>query len=245
MTSLIAAAFGGAALFQVLLTCSLLLYFYASHIFDIILTILAVAVFYSLISSPIYMIVVMSVGLASILLGLYVKQRVLIAGIMRRASSLRLLLVGVYGLLFGASLVLLNGGVVGIGLAVVAFVLGVILTAYSGRRISADGSLGIKGEDPVRTVSLIILLNGLLIMLGGLFGLFLIFFSGFLILVVYNRLYLAVTATVLIALLLFIALGAVYAVTVIFIGVVAVPLGVFTVRRKAQELMKATGRKKK
>jgi hypothetical protein len=40
-------------------------------------------------------------------------------------------------------------------------------------------------------------------------------------------------------------LGAVYAVVVTSIGVVAVPLRVFFVRKRTQELLKAVGRKKK
>jgi hypothetical protein len=247
MASIVAASLGNSLLFAAILACSIILYFYGSTVTDVFLTIVSVLIFYTEASqNVVYIAAVSSVGVASILLGLYLKRREFIAALVGRTSVLRLSLCGIYGLIIGASLIVSYPTAVGIGLAIVAFALGVPLILYSAKRVAASRDLGIKSEDPIRTVSLIILLTSLPLLIFGSLGIFMTLFASFLLLAVYDKMYFAILVTFLMASGLYmVILDLVYVVTVVCIGAFVVILGEFTTGARTRSLGRSASRKKK
>jgi hypothetical protein len=210
------------------------------------LTLVSVLIFYTEASqNVVYIAAVSSVGVVSVLLGLYLKRRESIAALVGHISVLRLSLSGIYGLIIGASLIVSYPTAAGIGLAIVAFALGVSLILYSAKRVVAGRDLGIKSENPIRTGSLIVLLTSLPLLIFQFLGVFVILFTSFLLLAVYDRMYLAVLVTVLMATGLYIViLELVYVVTIVCIGAFVVILGEFTTRVGTRSLRRSASKRK-
>lgn len=249
MSSLVILVLGGLTLFSTLFVCSLILYSYNSLIIDILLTIIAFPTFYVYFGeSVIYSVVVLSVGVTSILLGLYLKRKGAIVRLIGLTSTFRLLLFSAYGFMIGLLLIIVYPVPLVIGIGLLLIVLGILPGVVVARRYAVDKSLGIRTQDPVRTIALMILLTSLLMLAGGMQLVFDVLFGGSLVLMTYDRPFISALLTVLIALMLFSVVGVVdlFAVMVIVcFGVVAVPAGWLTIRRRTALLTQAASKRKK
>jgi hypothetical protein len=159
----------------------------------------------------------------------------------KNATVMRSVITSVFGVAIGSVLL------VGVGAALIGGVIVIVLSGallvFSGRKYYLTRNLGVRKQDPVTTVSVIVFLTSLLFLALGSPTLFLVsLLSSFVIFLyrafVFTIIFVGLTAGVLQTVIGEIA----YSVVIIIIGVISILVGIYVRHRQAVKLMLATAR---
>lgn len=159
----------------------------------------------------------------------------------KNATVMRSVITSVFGVAIG-SVLLVGGGAALIG-GVIVIVLSGALIVFSGRKYYLTRNLGLKKQDLVTTVSMIVFLTSLLFLALGNPTLFMVsLLSSFVIFLyrafVFTIIFVGLTAGILQTLIGEIA----YSAVIIIVGVISILVGIYARHRQAVKLRMATAR---
>ncbi|WXG44520.1 MAG: hypothetical protein WED04_10890 [Promethearchaeati archaeon SRVP18_Atabeyarchaeia-1] len=245
MTSVIVAVFGDTLLVATLLLCSAMIYLYRSHIFDTVVAAIAVLIFYTQFRyAPAYTLLLALVGSASILLGVYVKQKEYLAGLVKGTPTFRRILISIYTIVIGTLFIVVNITAPYIVVGLVFIITGGLFAILGVTRYAAKRSLEIRAGDPIKTIGIAILLTSMVSFAVANLDLFILLLFSSVVLMIYQSLTYSILSTIVMALILIYILGILYGLVVICLGIVAVPIGIYVNIKKNARISQATLKKK-
>jgi hypothetical protein len=234
---------GNFPVFVTLLTCALLIFLYRSPVSEVTLTIVLAAILGAIYRQLAYSVTVISVGVIAAILGVLLSHQEYTSGMAKGFSPLRGLISSVFVLAIGASLALVDTGVLLVGLIVI--IAGFALAVYGIWKLRQTKDVGLRGYDPVMTVTLVILFSSILALVLRVIPVFAFLFSSSLVLFLYRRPMLLIAFVFIEAIFLSgLLINAIYPLGIIVLGAFAIAIGMITKRIESDRIARASRAKK-